>query len=273
MNFILKNYRKYIPYNIRVRIQDAKEWLSDRRLYIVLNKKRAAGMKNYTFNNDGLISNHVVPFMDNELFLSSLDSGLSDLGKDIHDAYFRIYMACALAKYALALKGDYVECGVFKGSFSKAICEYIDFGNVDKKFYLFDTFEGIPTDNTMLVEAVKIESTNAHYAESGYYEFVKNKFSMYKNVSVVKGVVPDVLSTVNIENVSMLSIDMNNAVPEVEATKYFYEKLVPGGIILYDDYAYSEKYKAQRVALDELADELGVSIITLPTGQGLLIKS
>ena len=87
----------------------------------------------------------------------------------------------------------------------------------------------------------------------------------------MKGRVPESLLTVDIKNVSYLSIDMNIALPEREALKFFWDKLVPGGVIIFDDYAWTP-YREQKVSHDAFADSNGVKIWTLPTGQGLLIK-
>jgi hypothetical protein len=64
---------------------------------------------------------------------------------------------------------------------------------------------------------------------------------------------------------------MNIANPEVAAMEFFWEKLVPGAVVLLDDYGFQD-YCEQQQALDEFALSKGVSIATLPTGQGLLLK-
>ena len=65
---------------------------------------------------------------------------------------------------------------------------------------------------------------------------------------------------------------MNCAPPEIEAIRYLWPKLVGGGIVLLDDYAYVG-YHHQKKAMDEFANSVGVEIVSLPTGQGLLIKN
>ncbi len=64
---------------------------------------------------------------------------------------------------------------------------------------------------------------------------------------------------------------MNSAPPEVAAFNGLWEKLVPGAIILLDDYAYAG-YEVQKLAMDEAAAAKGISIASLPTGQGLMVK-
>ncbi len=43
--------------------------------------------------------------------------------------------------------------------------------------------------------------------------------------------------------------------------------------MILDDYAYSESYRPQKEAFDALGLELGFSVFTMPTGQGIIVKS
>ena len=70
---------------------------------------------------------------------------------------------------------------------------------------------------------------------------------------------------------AFLHIDMNCAPPEVSALRYFWPRLTPGAFVLLDDYAQRGR-DVQRLAMDAVASEFGVSICALPTGQGLLMK-
>ncbi|MDC0108602.1 hypothetical protein OAI35_02750 [Paracoccaceae bacterium] len=56
------------------------------------------------------------------------------------------------------------------------------------------------------------------------------------------------------------------------AISYFWDKLVVGAPVLLDDYAY-KGYEYQKQAMDAFASDYGVSILSLPTGQGLLVKT
>jgi hypothetical protein len=59
--------------------------------------------------------------------------------------------------------------------------------------------------------------------------------------------------------------------PELAAIQFVWERLVPGAVVLLDDYAYYG-YLSQKLAMDQFAQEKGVKILSLPTGQGLLLK-
>ncbi|SIM81297.1 Methyltransferase MtfD [Mycobacteroides abscessus subsp. abscessus] len=57
----------------------------------------------------------------------------------------------------------------------------------------------------------------------------------------------------------------------METLRYFWPRLSPGAFVLLDDYA-NRGRDEQRIAMDDVARELGVSVVALPTGQGLIIK-
>jgi hypothetical protein len=64
---------------------------------------------------------------------------------------------------------------------------------------------------------------------------------------------------------------MNCSQPEIAAIQFFWDRLVRGRFVLLDDYAYYG-YLSQKTAMDRFAQEKGVKILSLPIGQGLLVK-
>jgi len=58
-----------------------------------------------------------------------------------------------------------------------------------------------------------------------------------------------------------------------EAIKFFWNKIINYGIILLDDYAYGEEFSEQKRSWDEFVKDKNHEILTLPTGQGLIIKN
>lgn len=182
---------------------------------------------------------------------------------------WRVYVCCWAAAHATRLPGDFAECGVSTGITSLAVCRYVGFENLPKTFWLFDTFAGIPEAQAEARELGLARSKNErHYFDS--LELVKRNFSAYPNVRLVPGTVPESLAAPQLRQLAYLHIDMNIAYPEVQASRRLWERLSPGGVVVYDDYA-SLAHKPQKQALDAFAAEKGVEILTLPTGQGLLL--
>ena len=154
--------------------------------------------------------------------------------------------------------------------YAKAICEYINFGALDRTFYLFDTFQGIPPEQMSDAERQRVARHNElHYEDC--FDLASGNFAPYPNVTLVRGRVPDTLTDVQIDQVAYLSIDMNIAEPEVAALTFFWDRLVPGALVVLDDYG-SFNCRVQYDAMNALAEKLDVSILTLPTGQGLIIR-
>jgi O-methyltransferase len=181
-----------------------------------------------------------------------------------------VYVACWAASHARHLAGSFVECGVNTGIFSLAVCRYVDFNTLDKDFYLFDTFSGIPESQMLEDERVRWHDLNAQlYSEC--FDLARQNFSPYPRARLIRGVVPDTLETVEIDRVCYLSIDMTIVKPERAALEHFWDKLVPGAVVLLHNYGW-QGYEQSKQGLDEFAGQVGVEIFTCPTGQGILLR-
>lgn len=222
------------------------------------------------YDRDGLISVHNHDFMRDSKFIKAYKRGVK-ANKIDYQIEWRIHIALWAASYASRLEGDFVDCGVNRGIFSSSIMEYLDWNKLHKKYYLLDTFCGIDEDQLSKEEIAlgRIEEGKAMYPEC--FEDVKKNFSEFKNVIIIKGSIPSTLRRVKAKKVCYLSIDLNNAKPEIAAIEFFWPKLVRGGIVLLDDYAY-QGYYPQKRAFDKFAKKKKIEILSLPTGQGMIIK-
>ena len=229
-----------------------------------------------TYHADGLFtSGKCAPFLDDAKFMAAYDRAINsghmiggNKNVDLHIEW-RVAIACWAAQHGAQLQGDFVECGVNTGILSLAVCEYTNFNSLDKSCYLFDTFAGIPESQMSEAERASRLVSNTKYPDC--YELTSANFKSYPRVKLVRGMVPDTLSTVEIRAVCYLSIDMNIAYPERKAIAYFWPRMTPGAMVLLDDYGWKD-YDEQRRTMDEFAAEAGVGILALPTGQGLIIK-
>jgi len=79
------------------------------------------------------------------------------------------------------------------------------------------------------------------------------------------------LAAVTSRRIGFLSIDMNVAYPEVQAAEFFWDRLVPGAVMLLDDYGWYG-HEPQKAALDAFARRCGRRVLPLPTGQGIILK-
>jgi len=238
-------------------------------------KKKPGNPSQAVYDQDGLRSIHNHEFMDDPSFRKAYQRGVRATGQD-YRWHWRVHVGLWAAASAAKLEGDFVECGVNRGFLSSAIMQYLNWDSLGKHFYLLDTFRGL--DERFVSEEDKVLGAlekNRESLASGFYvqgiDEVRANFVEWKNFSLIDGTIPETLSKVSANKIAYLHLDMNCSPPEVAAARFFWERLVPGALVLLDDYAY-HGYASQKAAMDDFAREKGVDILSLPTGQGLIIK-
>jgi hypothetical protein len=234
---------------------------------------RSLGYEVYNLSRPGLYSQDCLTTFHNHDFIrepsfgAAYQRGIKASGVD-HRIHWRVHVALWVASQVRHLPGAFVECGVSTGFLSSAIMQFLDWNSQQKDFYLFDTFRGL---DEQFLSPDERKSERLSWYKDLSYESVRENFSEFKNVHLIQGAVPDSLGSVQIQHVCYLSLDMNCTLPEIEAAGFFWEKLVPGGMILLDDYAYSG-YEEQNRAFNSFATQKCTQVLSLPTGQGLILK-
>ena len=228
------------------------------------------------YAQDGLLTVHGDHFRSDPEFRAAYARGIkAGAGVDPHFEW-RVHVALWAARTAAKLPGDFVECGVNAGFISSAIMQRLNWSGIGKQFYLIDTFEGPVFDQFSKneIERGRMDIARQAMAAGAFVtdmDRVRDNFSEWRNVQVIRGRVPDILPSIPFGPVSFLHVDLNCAYPEREALRFFWNLLPPNGMVLLDDYAYFG-HGAQAEAVDEFAASAGIEVLSLPTGQGLIIK-
>lgn len=188
----------------------------------------------------------------------------------VPDIRWRAHVCCWAAKNALSIPGDFVECGVHTGLLSLTVAYFLGFAALDRTFWLFDTFAGIPLERVSTEEKAHASMLNdALYFDC--FEAVGKNFAPFPNARLVRGILPDSLAEAQMEQIAYLSMDLNNAAAEIATIEHLWPKLSPGAMVVLDDYAFSG-YETQFRAWNDFAQSKDRMILTLPTGQGILMK-
>lgn len=213
------------------------------------------------FTGDNLFTyGRNLSFLEDQDFMRAFDKHVeTEIEKSL---IWRNYVLAWAAKRAMNLPGDFADCGCYKGITARILCDYINFGESDKQFYLYDLFEH--------EESMDHHSMPEHSDE--LFDNVRERFSDYSNVHVIKGAIPDSFDQGEPEGeIAFLHIDMNNAAAELAALERLFDKVVTGAVIVFDDYGWNG-YREQKESEDAFFAERGLQILELPTGQGLTIK-
>ena len=165
-----------------------------------------------------------------------LTSPSSRIAKSI--AYYELY------KKIIDLPGEVVECGVFKGASLIRFATYreITESQFSRKIIGFDAFGKFPDSVSLVTDKEFIESFETGAGDGIPKDDLENilKYKNFQNIFLVKGFIPDIFSEYFAQNpatqIALLHIDVD----VYEATKaclnHLYEKVVKGGIIMFDDY-------------------------------------
>jgi O-methyltransferase len=181
--------------------------------------------------------------------------------------HFRIHQAIWAGKTAFPLEGDFVECGTGRGMVMSAVLESLaEWNDASKTLWLFDTFSPYSLDPVTGKNDVR-RGSRWNYAISTK-ETAQN-FRQWNRVQLVEGYIPDSLSTVDIQAISFLHIDLNHPTAERSALEVLWPKLVFGGVLLLDDYGQSV---SQQKAVDQFLGDCGQSILTTGSGQGIVVR-
>lgn len=173
----------------------------------------------------------------------------------------RYILACA-GFHCVQLDGDFVECGAYTGVGVKTVVDYLGGKEFPRGFWAYDLFEH---DAAMEHHAMPEHGP-------GLFDRVSAKFAGYDRVKIIKGPIPTVFAEHAPERISYLHIDLNEASAELAVLDHLFDRVVPSGIIILDDYEWAMIYRGQKLAEDPWFEQRGYRVMPLPTGQGLVFK-
>ncbi|WP_299617616.1 TylF/MycF/NovP-related O-methyltransferase [Pelagibius sp.] len=173
-----------------------------------------------------------------------------------------------LARSLRHLPGETAECGALGGDSSHVIMSAFE---DDRPHHIFDSFSGLsePTEH----DKPKTQSVRALQAGefASPLERTKKNLAAHPQALFYKGWIPERFDEVADKTFCLVNVDVDFYEPTRDAFSFFFERLVPGGAILCDDYGFRTCPGAKK-AMDEAAAGVGRQVVHVPTGQGLVLK-
>jgi O-methyltransferase len=174
----------------------------------------------------------------------------------------KLYMLWQITKKTDHIVGSIAECGVYKGGTAVLLSQT---KNREKKLHLFDTFEGMPQ-----TDIVKDQHHAGDFSDTSL-EAVKKLFGANDNVFFHQGFFPQTARPIEQDMFSLVHCDMDIYTSVLDCCKFFYPKLAPGGILLFDDYG-APSCPGAKQAVDEFCKETGIYSLYLTSGQAMICK-
>ncbi len=140
--------------------------------------------------------------------------------------------ACQLISAVVATKrvpGDIAELGVAYGASAKLILKYAN----GRPIHLFDTFAGLPAPDKNVDSAKFVEGdfkTSLRQVQAYLADAPKEQLFYHQ------GYFPQTVGPVAAHKFSFVHLDADLYESTLEALKFFYPRMSPGGIILCHDY-------------------------------------
>lgn len=129
------------------------------------------------------------------------------------------------------------ECGCWRGLSSYQIASILKKNNFQKKFFIFDSFEGLSQfNNEDKACDLWIDEEKRRKEFACPLDFVKNNLSEFNFIEYKKGWIPCRFEEVSNLKFSFVHIDVDLYQPIRDSLEFFYPRLNPGGIIVLDDY-------------------------------------
>ncbi len=215
---------------------------------------------------DGLMAWKNTAWRSRPNFVAAYNAACEQTGVD-YRIEWRTHTALWAARLALRVQGDFIELGAARGWMSAAILADVLATEPDRRFFLMDLFSSGKVDPST---GARLDEVSPIYASGG--EALAPLVERYLQVRVVEG---DVMDTIHgvvsaAPRIAFAHFDLNAAEPEMLAFSALRSSLLPGAIVLLDDYGFLG-FEQQHDAWDEVADRHGLEVLALPTGQGLIV--
>ena len=190
---------------------------------------------------------------------------IKEIKKEVDFAFYpyEAFMIYSVARSQADMEGDLAEVGVYQGGSAKLICEV----KRDKDLYLFDTFTGLP----------EVSEDDTHFGEKHWYEnefsntseeAIKKLLSRYQNVHIMKGIFPESGKSIIEKKFCFVHLDVDLYKSTIESLRFFFPRMVKGGIILIHDFHSDGIQKAFK----EFKNENEMRLIELTGSQAMVIK-
>ena len=191
-----------------------------------------------------------------------IDTNYKKILEELKWRHYLIYnCASQLLENTESSKKTLVECGVCDGLTFFFSAQALKFKGVDFESYLYDSWSKFSFNDQK--DIFDYSYLNVDIVKKNLKEFEKK-------IIFNEGNIPDVFkNSVNPEKIDLLHLDLNSKEATINSLDFFYEKVLSGGIIIFDDYG---RIKYEKEVIDKFFINKKGNFVSFPTGQAIFFK-
>jgi O-methyltransferase len=139
--------------------------------------------------------------------------------------------------------GDVIECGVCNGGTAAVLARFASRSPMNRKVWLFDSFQGMPGVTNEDGINVSGETPESHVGKEigdliRVTEVLRKVRTNMDRVRVVPGWFQDTFPSFKAREIALLNIDADWYESVKLCLHTFYDRVVPGGFVSFDDYGH-----------------------------------
>ncbi|NTY37441.1 TylF/MycF/NovP-related O-methyltransferase [Burkholderia diffusa] len=170
------------------------------------------------------------------------------------------YLLHLLAAHCRSLDGDVAEVGSYRGGSA-----YLLATGSACPVHVFDTFTGMPPTDPE--RDIFREGDFGDTSLDDVSEFLAG----LPHVTLYPGVFPHTAGPVAARSFRLVHVDVDIYRSVLDCCEFFYPRMVPGGILVFDDYGYL-KCPGARLAVDQFFRDLPETPLYTPNGQAIVCR-
>ena len=159
----------------------------------------------------------------------------------------RHYLLQQMLEYALSVSNslNVAECGCWKGHSSYLIADILAQNEFSGEFCIFDSFSGGLSDKQEEDENSRVNMTDEEIREEKQH-FSSTEEDLHKTLSdfnfykLFRGWIPERFNEVENYSFSFVHIDVDLYQPILDSLNFFYPRLCEGGVVVIDDYGFTQ---------------------------------
>lgn len=194
---------------------------------------------------------------------AEFNSFLDRFGERTGQETDRRWMLYQLAVMSNIVAGDTAECGVYRGAGSHLICKATQSNGTSRTHFMFDSFQGVSKPSNLY--------DNGYWREGDLCCSLNDFERPDGDISIHPGWIPDRFQDAADRHFSFVHVDVDLYEPTAESIRFFYSRMNPGGIMVFDDYGFTTCPGAKK-AVDDFMAGKPERIIQLSCGSAFLAK-